>query len=262
MADETIQRHYGGRPLIQRIEDTLRAAGIDPLRPSRRDLWPFENLHASGIEATRRHAQQAGIQAGMYVLDVGCGLGGASRYLAAECSCRVAAIDLTPDFVEVARVLTARCGLANSIEFRQADALALPFRENTFDHVWCHSVTMNIEDKDKFALEVARVLKPSARFSCIEIAQGLGGPPLFPLPWANDESSSFLVSPTEMRSVLEKAGLRLLEQIDLTPSRVGEAERANPIMAREDFPLRAENVRTCFADGRLIAQFILAEKTP
>jgi len=38
----------------------------------------------------------------MYVLDLGCGLGGASRYLAAECSCRVAAIDLTPNLVEAA----------------------------------------------------------------------------------------------------------------------------------------------------------------
>jgi hypothetical protein len=48
----------------------------------------------------------------MYVLDLGGGLGGASRYLAAECGCRVAAIDLTPNFVEVARVLTAHLGNA------------------------------------------------------------------------------------------------------------------------------------------------------
>jgi len=46
--------------------------------------------------------------------------GGASRYLAAERGCRVAAIDLTPNFVEVARVLAARCGLADRIEVRQA----------------------------------------------------------------------------------------------------------------------------------------------
>ena len=54
----------------------------------------------------------------MYVLDLGCGLGGTSRYLAAECGCRVAAIDLTPNFVEVARILTARCGLADRVEIR------------------------------------------------------------------------------------------------------------------------------------------------
>ena len=69
----------------------------------------------------------------MYVLDLGCGLGGASRYLAAECSCRVAAIDLTAKFVEAARILTARCGLAERMEFRQANALDLPFQDGTFD---------------------------------------------------------------------------------------------------------------------------------
>jgi len=100
-------------PVIQRIDEALRAAGIDPERPSHRDLWPFDQLHSRGIVGTQEHAEQARIRAGMYVLDLGCGLGGASRYLAAECDCRVAAIDLTPNFVEVARMLTARCRLAD-----------------------------------------------------------------------------------------------------------------------------------------------------
>jgi len=90
-------------------------------------LWPFDQLYSRG--ATRDHAERARIQAGMYVLDLGCGLGGASRYLGAECGCRVAAIDLTPKFVEVARILTARCGLADRVEIRQANALALPFQD-------------------------------------------------------------------------------------------------------------------------------------
>ena|SRR5690242_13189491 len=101
---------------------------------------------------------------GVYVLDLGCGLGGASRYLAAECGCRVAAIDLTPNFVKGARILTARCGLAERIEFRQANAVALPFKDGIFDHVWSYAVTMNIADKEGLGREVARVLKPGRRF--------------------------------------------------------------------------------------------------
>jgi ubiquinone/menaquinone biosynthesis C-methylase UbiE len=76
----------------------------------------------------------------------------------------VAAIDLTPNFVEAARILTARCGLADRIEFRQANALALPFQDGTFDHVWSYAVTMNIADKEGLGREVARVLKPGGRF--------------------------------------------------------------------------------------------------
>jgi MPBQ/MSBQ methyltransferase len=257
--ESVVQRYYGDRPVIARIDDALRAAGVDRERPSHRDLWPFDQLHSRGIVATREHAEHAGIQPGMYVLDLGCGLGGASRYLAAECSCRVAAIDLTHNFVEAARILTARCGLAERIEFRQANALAVPFENNTFDHVWSYAVTMNIADKEGLGREVARVLKPGGRFSCNEIARGSGGAPAFPLPWASDEETSFLVKPTEMRAALEAGGLSVIGQADLTATRLGDAGR-QPVIERDDFILRVHNLQSCLADGRLVAQFILAEK--
>jgi len=257
--EAVVQHYYGDRPVIQRIEEALRAAGIDPERPSHRGLWPFDQLHSRGIVGTREHAERAGIQAGMYVLDLGCGLGGASRYLAAECGCRVAAIDLTPNFVEAARILTARCGLAERIEFRQANALALPFQDDTFDHVWSYTVTMNIADKEGLGREVARVLKPGGRFSCNEIALGAGGAPVFPLPWASKEESSFLVSPVVMRAALEAGGLSVIEQVDLTATRLEDTGR-QPVIELEDFPLRLHNLHSCLSDGRLIAQFILAEK--
>ena len=214
--EAVVQRYYGDRPVLQRIDAALRAAGVDPERPSHCDLWPFDQMHSRGIVATREHAERARIQAGMYLLDLGCGLGGSSRYLAAECGCRVAAIDLTPNFVEAARALTARCGLAKRIEFRQANALTLPFQDGTFDHVWSYAVTMNIQNKEGLGREVARVLKPGGYFSCNEIALGSGGDPVFPLAWADDEASSFLVSPAKMRAALEAGGLSIIEQVDLT----------------------------------------------
>src|SRR5215469_2292949 len=61
------------------------------------------------------------------------------------------------------------------VEIRQATALALPFQDGIFDHVWSYAVTMNIADKAGLAREVARVLKPGGRFSCNEIEQGAGG---------------------------------------------------------------------------------------
>ena len=254
-----VQRYYGDRPLMQRIEGALLAAGADAKMPRHRDLWPFEHLHLGGVAATREHAALAQIRDGMYVLDLGCGIGGASRYLAAELGCRVAAIDLTPSFVEVARELTSRCGLAEKIDVQQADALALPFEDGVFDHVWSHSVTMNIADKSALAREITRVLKVGGCYSCVEMLQGSQGAPVFPLPWATDVSSSFLASPAEMRAALEAAGLRVVEQRDLVPSRLGMTE-ANPVIAREDFAARAANVRDGMSKGRLLEQFFLAER--
>jgi SAM-dependent methyltransferase len=175
--------------------------------------------------------------------------------------CRVAAIDLTPNFVDAARILTARSGFADRVEIRQANALALPFQDDTFDHVWSYAVTMNIADKEGLGREVARVLKPGGHFSCNEIARGLGEAPVFPLPWATDEASSFLVSPAEMRAALEAAGLSIVERADLTATRLGEKDIGpTPIIERDDFPLQRHNLQSCLADGRLVAEYILAEK--
>ena len=71
---------------------------------------------------------------------------------------------------------------------------------------------------------MARVLKPGGRLSCNEIQLGSGGTPIFPLPWATDKASSFLVSPAAMRAALEAAGLSIIEQVDLTATRLREKD--------------------------------------
>ena len=271
--DVSIQDHYGRGSLLARIDRALRESGIDPDHPRCQDLYSYDQLHGRGIDATREHADRAGLRANMHALDLGCGIGGASRYLAAEYDCRVTGVDLTQEYVDAARLLTARCGLAARIEFHRADALCLPFDADAFDHVWCHNVTMNIADKKALAAEVARVLKPGGRFSCAEIAQGPGGPPVYPLPWASDASFSFLATPEEMRVHLEAGGLRVLEQIDLSEAsraaiqdNMKRAERAEPprqrtdVVMGDDFPVRARNSAKSALEGRLLAYLHIAER--
>ena len=65
-----------------------------------------------------------------------------------------------------------------------------------------------------------------------------------------------------MRAALEGSGLSILEQVDLTATRLTEKETGRtPIIERDDFPLQVDNLQSCLSDGRLIAQFILAEKS-
>jgi hypothetical protein len=65
-----------------------------------------------------------------------------------------------------------------------------------------------------------------------------------------------------MRIALEAGGLSVLEQADLTATRLGEKEAGRtPIIELDDFWLRRQNLQSCLADGRLVAQFILAEKS-
>jgi ubiquinone/menaquinone biosynthesis C-methylase UbiE len=270
---KTVQNHYGRDGLMDRIISALKEAGVDPEKPRYQDFFPFDQLHGVGLTATRDHADRARLRPGMHVLDLGCGIGGSSRYLVAERQCRVTGIDLTPDYIEAARELTSRCGLSAGVEFRQADALALPFPDASFDHVWCHNVTMNIPDKKGLAAEVARVLKHGGRFSCVEVAQGPAGAPTFPVPWAMDASSSFLATPAEMHAALEASGLRIIEQLDITQFTLAYAKDVTERVARgeappfrhgvvmgDDFPPRVRNFSVALTERKLLDQFILAER--
>jgi SAM-dependent methyltransferase len=260
--EATVQAHYGRPHLLQRIEAALKEAGVDPQRPKREDLYPFDQLHGFGFLATEAHAARAKIRAQMRVLDLGCGLGGASRYLAASRQAKVTAVDLTPEFVEIARELTRRCGV-DGIEYRQANALALPFADGSFDHVWCHNVTMNIKDKAGLAKEVVRVLRAGGTFSCVETEQGPAGAPRFPLPWASEPQSSYLVTPEAMQAAIESAGLKLVERREFGPdlARRGPPPRqANAIVMGDDFKVRLDNAMAGLRERRLVDAFILASK--
>lgn len=269
---ETVRQHYGMAGLLPRVDAYLREHGVDPERATSADYFPFDQLHGRAMQATREHLERAGIQAHMHVLDLGCGVGGATRVLATTCGCRVTAVDLTPEFIEVARELTRRCNLADRIEYLVADALDLPFADGTFDHVWCHNVTMNIPDKHKFAAEVARVLKPGGRLSCAEVGQGPGGPLIFPLPFATDASASFVVTPEEMRQAITAGGLRITAAIDLSAAnragagQSGEAGPSQPprtahwVIYGDGFAERMQNAIRCEKEQRMVEHFILAEK--
>ena len=67
------------------------------------------------------------------MLDLGCGIGGPARYLAATFGCKVTGIDLSPAFIDAAAYLTARCGLSDRVSFQVGDAQNLPFDDASFE---------------------------------------------------------------------------------------------------------------------------------
>jgi SAM-dependent methyltransferase len=214
--ETSVNRQYGQPGLGEALLTALQRAGKDVEALTADDLAPFEEIHIRGREATRVLAQQAQLGAGENVLDVGSGIGGPARTLAAEFGCRVTGLDLTENFCRAAEMLTARLGLSDRVQFRQGSALEMPFEAASFDVVWMQHITMNIPDKDRLFREIHRVLRPAGRLALYEILAGPVSPPHFPVPWANDPSLSFLVTPAAFHAALLSAGFRESAWIDAT----------------------------------------------
>lgn len=201
-----IDRHYSRPNLTSNILAALEKAGkrLDSL--TREDIYTFDEFHIRGREATRELARLAGLQKNMRVLDLGCGIGGPARTLAAEYGCRVVGVDLVEAYCRAAEFLTEKVGLGDRVEFRRGDAARLPFEDRMFDVVWLQHTSMNIEDKAGMFGEARRVLKNGGRIALNEVCAGAVSPPHFPVPWAGDPSINFLSSSDQMLQMLGGAG--------------------------------------------------------
>lgn len=210
-----VAAHYRVDQLLARIDAGLREMGVTPDEASVVTLAPVDEFHTAGRLTTLQAIEMSGIAPGMRVLDAGSGIGGTARTLAVECAVEVDGLDLTPGFVEVARVLTERMGLADRARFQVGSVTAMPYDEEAFDAAFSFHVAMNIEDRAAFYDEVARVLKPGARFTMFDVMKGPGDGMRYPAPWAETGATSFLKTPDEMRELLGEAGLAVVAERSL-----------------------------------------------
>ncbi|EPS62543.1 gamma-tocopherol methyltransferase, partial [Genlisea aurea] len=94
------------------------------------------------------------------IVDVGCGIGGSSRYLARKFDAKCVGITLSPVQAKRAQELAAAQGLDGNVSFQVADALNQPFPDGHFDLVWSMESGEHMPDKAKFVGELARVVAP------------------------------------------------------------------------------------------------------
>jgi tocopherol O-methyltransferase len=97
------------------------------------------------------------------ILDVGCGIGGSSLYLAQKFGARVTGITLSPVQADRAKQRAKGAGLESTTAFQVANALDMPFDDNSFDLLWSLESGEHMPDKAKFLQECYRVLKPGGK---------------------------------------------------------------------------------------------------
>jgi len=165
-----VTEFYETHPISEKqIVDRMNADGIDLDTVTEDILQDYDQDHYGGIAANKALAALAGIDADCHVLDVCCGLGGPSRWLAHNFGCRVTGIDLTESRITGAGRLTLMAGLDDRVAFRQGNALDLPFDDRTFDIVVSQEGFCHIPDKDRLVAECARVVRPGGRIAFTDI---------------------------------------------------------------------------------------------
>ncbi|KJC51037.1 SAM-dependent methlyltransferase [Bradyrhizobium sp. LTSP885] len=206
---DSMRDHYRATGLTERLKAALMALGPEDQRLTPEQLGALDQFHTRGLVATAELAKLAGITADNSVLDVGSGVGGPARFLAAAYGCRVTGVDLSDPFVDAARYLTERTALSAQVSFQTASALELPFDDGRFDVALLQHVAMNISDRARLYREIRRVLKSDGRFATYDVVLN-GGEPHYPVPWARTPATSFLLTAAATREAIEAAGFHAL----------------------------------------------------
>jgi len=208
----SVSSHYTHGNLVDAIHDGIRKLDktIDEVHID--DLSPIDEFHIGGRLATENFLSQLNIESLHHVLDVGCGLGGGSRYAAQRYDCRVTGIDLTQEYVEVGNMLCEWVGLEARVRLQVADATHLTLPDDSFDRAFMMHVGMNIDDKQTLAHELHRVVRPGGKVGIYDVMQVGEGDLQFPVPWAENPQGSAVSSPALYRTTLQSAGFEIVDE--------------------------------------------------
>jgi len=123
-----------------------------------------KNRRQAQIDLIEELLSWGGVEQAEQILDVGCGIGGSSLYLAQKFSANVTGITLSPVQASRATERAQEAGLASQVQFQVADALNMPFADESFDFIWSMESGEHMPDKEQFLKECYRVLKVGGTF--------------------------------------------------------------------------------------------------
>jgi SAM-dependent methyltransferase len=208
----TVVAHYSHGGLLAAILRGLAATGKPTDRIDSDDLAAGDEFHIGGREATSALFDQLGWQSEMQVLDLGSGIGGPARYLARHRDAPVIGVDLTPEFIEVAREPTRRCGLAETVEFQVGSGLELPIR--TVASMQPASCMSGRTSRTSHGCSPRYGGWSDHWFAVYEVMRVGAGEIDHPLPWASDARASFVADRETYHRLLEEAGFRVEHERD------------------------------------------------
>ncbi|HEX3863338.1 MAG TPA: class I SAM-dependent methyltransferase [Stellaceae bacterium] len=235
-AAPSVDRHYGNAGIAERILTAVRTTNGAAAPVTVDALAPIDHFHGRGFAATQELFAVLQPQAGERILDIGSGIGGPARWIAAKAGCHVTGVDLTPEFCDAAEALNAATGLSDRVTILRGSALDLPLPDASFDRAYSQNVVMNIPDKLRFYREAFRVLRPGGVLALSNLCAGPAGDPYFPVPWATSAATSFLATPEQMHADLLTAGFEVVSFRDTTDETLAAVTRNRQRVEKDGLP--------------------------
>lgn len=269
-----VTEHYTHGDLLSAILSGVTKLGKTRDTVTIEDLAPVDEFHIGGRRASKDFLDQLGLEDGDHVLDVGCGLGGTSRFVAERYNVRVTGIDLTAEYIDAGRVLCEWVGLGDRITLNRGNALSLTFDNDTFDGAYMMHVGMNIEDKAALFTEIHRVLRPKGVFGIYDVMRIGDGELTYPIPWAATASTSAVATPGDYKEALQTTGftvdaernrrefaLDFFEQLHAkTAASIAPPPLGIHILMGDTAPVKVKNMIENIATGRVAPVEIIAWK--
>jgi len=201
------------------IEEAVKKAYGQRWASQKRGKGAKSNALASLFSAHEALLKELKPQNGMKVLDIGSGNGETVLAIAEKVgpTGKAVGVDFSPEGVALAKERAKEQKLEKIAEFHQANALKLPFPDNSFDAVISECVVCLIQDKQEALNEKVRVLKPGGRVIMHDVINWA------PMPKAMREDPKLYcgciggaVSLDEYVEMMKKAGLTDIKTVDFS----------------------------------------------
>src|SRR3954447_10485100 len=266
---ETVVANYGRDGLVERIL-ALALDRADGAELSHDHLAIYDEFHMGGRFATAHVHEALDARPEHTILDVGSGIGGPARRVTAHSGASVVGVDLTPQHVAGATLLTEQVGMGERTRFHLGNVTELPFPDQSFDGAMMLFVGMNVPDKGALFAEVRRVLREGARFVIYDPMLTGRGEPDYPMPWAATADDSCLASASEYDEKVTAAGFdieRTASLVDAVQELAAAQEREAETPGQQDViqmqfgdqaPARFRNIAAAISGGLIEPRLVVA----
>lgn len=194
----------GGLSLKERLQ---RASKVD-------------HFHGGGIETTEalRSLMKIPFDPSLRGADIGSGIGGPMRWIAAQTGAHTDGIDITPEFVEISNKISARMGFQEKCKAVVGDATNIPLERASYDFAIMMALSCNIVDRPKLYRSTVRILKPGGVVGMLDIIKGPNEGLVHPVPWSRDpsDSISLLLSRSDTIYTASENGLMHMKTQDVS----------------------------------------------